>query len=162
MRCPMLLAAGLLTAMALPSAATAAPLGDSTACNGDTPAILVRVTGFKEPRGLLRFALYDSAGWLKKGASLKKVKVPVSGRSMDVCIAVPRPGAYGVAVHHDIDSDKAKDRTDGAGFSGNPSLSLVGRPGFTGSRVQVAGTVVPIAVRLQYLRGLSIGPLRNG
>lgn len=155
----MMLGAAVLPLAAAPAQAM---VGDVEACVGGGPAIKVRVFGFKQQRGNLRFALYEQGGWLKKGGSVKKMRVPVTAAAMDVCIAVPKPGAYGVAVHHDIDGDKEKDRSEGAGFSRNPKLSLLGRPSFAGSRIEVRAGVQPIAIQMLYLRGLTIGPARNG
>ncbi|WP_300972836.1 DUF2141 domain-containing protein [Sphingomonas sp. LHG3406-1] len=151
----------MLGSAALPATAASAMAGDVQACAAGGPAIKVRVSGFKQQRGNLRFALYDQSGWLRKGGSLKKVRVPVTGSAMDVCIAVPKPGAYGLAVHHDIDADKEQDRSDGAGFSRNPRLSLLGRPKFAGTRIEVGAGVQPISVRMLYLNGLAIGPARS-
>ena len=52
---------------------------------------------------------------------------------MNVCIAVPKPGTYAVAVRHDVDGDNAK-------------------------RDWVGNGVKPVRVILNYKRGLSIGP----
>src|SRR3712207_8878754 len=46
--------------------------------------------------------------------SLRKVRVPVESLDpLNVCIAVPGPGTYAVAVHPGGENDKQKDRTDG-------------------------------------------------
>lgn len=152
----------ILAALALPTSASAAVVGDAASCAAGRPALKVRMSGFKRETGLLRIALYERAGWLRKGASLKKLKVPVTGGTVDVCIAVPGPGDYGLAVHHDIASDKKKDRSDGAGFSRNPQLSLMGRPSFSATGVAVGNGVRPIEIEMRYLHGLSIGPARRG
>lgn len=161
MRFALLAPALPLFLLTLTAPADAAMVGDVAACSAGAPALKVRLSGFKQVKGQVRVALYQQGGWLKKGGSLKKIRVPVTAPAMDVCIAVPQAGAYAVAIHHDLDSDKQKDRSDGAGFSNNPRLSLFGRPGFAGSRVQVAGGVRPIAIQLMYLNGLSIGPARG-
>lgn len=151
-----------LAALAMPTSVGAAVVGDSASCAAGRPALKVRVSGFKREAGLLRIALYERGGWLRKGASLKKLKVPVTGGTVDVCIAVPGPGDYGLAVHHDIAGDKKRDRGDGAGFSRNPQLSLMGRPSFAATGIAVGDGVRPIGIELRYLNGLSIGPARRG
>jgi uncharacterized protein (DUF2141 family) len=159
---PLALALLPLATLALPAPAGAVMVGDVAACEAGRPAIKVRVTGFKQQKGQLRFALYGAGGWLKKGGSLKKLRVPVTAPAMDVCVAVPQPGSYAVAIHHDLDADKERDRSDGAGFSRNPRLSLLGKPSFASSSVQVGEGVRPLGVQLMYLRGLTIGPARGG
>ena len=47
-------------------------------------------------------------------------KVPVTGKAMDICLPVPAPGRYAVAVHHDLNTNGERDRHDGGGYSRNP------------------------------------------
>jgi len=161
MRPAFLFLAAPLSLLALSAPAGAAVVGDVAACAEGAPALRVHLAGFREAKGQVRIAVYRQSGWLQKGGSLRKMRVPVTGPAMDVCVAVPGAGAYAVAVHHDVDADKEKDRTDGAGFSRNPRLSLLGRPSFVGSAVQVGNSVRPVAIQLMYLRGLTIGPARG-
>lgn len=158
----LLLIAPLLAAAAAP--APAAVLGsDAGACLSGKPSMLVRVSGFKQPGGTVNVALYAAQGYLAKGGKLSKVVVPVRSRApMDICIAVPRPGEYAVAVHHDINGNGDKDASDGGGYSGNPRLSITHlRPSFGRTAVQVGHAPRQVTVLLQYRRGLSIGPV-NG
>jgi uncharacterized protein (DUF2141 family) len=80
---------------------------------------------------------------------------------MNICVAVPGPGRYAVAVRHDVDGDNAKgDWTDGGGFSNNPSISLFHlKPSYQQTAVAVGNGVRPVNVLLNYRRGLSIGPV---
>jgi len=150
-----------LALLVAPAAASSAVVGDVAACSIGHPALKVRVSGFKRVAGQLRFTLYDRAGWLRKGASLKKLRVPVTGSAVEVCVAVPGPGTYGLALHHDLNADKQRDRSDGAGFSRNPRLSLMSRPSFASAEVSVGPSVHPIAIELRYLHGLTVGPARG-
>ncbi len=152
----------IVAALALPAPAGAAVVGDAASCAAGRPSLKVRVSGFQREAGLLRIALYERGGWLKKGGSLKKLKVPVTSGSLDVCVSVPGPGTYALAVHHDIAGDKKRDRSDGAGASRNPHLSLMSRPSFTATGVAVGDGVRPIEIELRYLHGLSFGPARRG
>ena len=43
---------------------------------------------------------------------------------MDICLPVPAPGRYAVAVHHDLNTNGERDRQDGGGYSRNPKVSL--------------------------------------
>jgi uncharacterized protein (DUF2141 family) len=155
-----------VVAAAASSAPAAAMYGDAAACaRGDT-AVLVRVEGFKEREGTLRVQIYGSnpADFLAKGKKLRRVDVPVarSGR-MDVCVALPAPGAYAVAVRHDLDGNGKSNWSDGGGFSRNPNISLFHlKPSYKDVVIQVGRNVRPVDVTLQYRKGLSIGPVREG
>jgi len=157
----------LLIAPLLAAAATSAPAAvmgsDAGACLTGKPSMLVHVSGIKQPGGTVKVALYAAQGYLAKGGKLGKVVVPVRSRApMDICIAVPRPGEYAVAVHHDINGNGDKDASDGGGYSGNPRLSITHlRPSFGRTAVQVGRAPRQVTVLLQYRRGLSIGPVNS-
>ena len=156
----LLLIAPLLAATASP--APAAIIGsDAGACLSGKPSMVVRVSGFKRPGGTVKVALYAARGYLAKGGKLGKVVVPVRTTApLDICIAVPGPGEYAVAVHHDINDNGSKDGSDGGGYSGNPRLSIMNlRPSFGKTAVQVGHAPRDVSVLLQYRRGLSIGPV---
>jgi uncharacterized protein (DUF2141 family) len=107
--------------------------------------------------------LYASQGYLKKHGKLRKVEVPVrSDNAMDVCIAVPRPGRYAIAVHHDLNGNDKKDRSDGGGYSRNPSVSVFNlKPGFNSTGFDVGNGPARVSVQLLYVRGVTIGPART-
>ncbi len=142
----------------LPASATAAMVGDVAACAARQSAILVRVSGFKEVRGTVRVRLYEESGWLKRGRSLSRIRAPVTGSSLEICVKVPAAGRYAVALHHDLNGNRDRDQSDGAGFSRNPRLSLAGRPSFASTSVMVGRGVTPVGIQMMYLRGLTIGP----
>lgn len=156
-------------ALALPlalsgTAADAAVVGsDAAACQAGKPSVQVRVSGFKRAGGTVRVVLYDRDGWLKKGGSLRKVRVPVkSGGPVDVCIAVPKPGQYAVAVHHDLNGNRDKDLSDGGGFSRNPKIGLLSnRPKYAQTWFEVGAGPKVVPVTLMYLNGLRVGPVRG-
>ena len=149
-----------VTGTAAPAQAAIGP--DAPACSAGRPSLLVSVNGFLQRSGRLRVQIYDSPKtFLAKGAKLRRIDLPVtSGGAMNVCIAVPKPGTYAVAVRHDVDGDNAKgDWGDGGGFSNNPSLSLLRlKPSYQQTAVAVGNGVKPVRVILNYKRGLSIGP----
>ena len=155
------LAGAVALAVASPSASAAAG-ADAAACVPGKPSLLVRVSGLKKASGTLKLALYgsDQSLFLKKEGRLRRVKVPVSGTGpVDVCIAVPRPGRYAVAVHHDLNANGDKDRHDGGGYSNNPRVSLASmKPSFAKAAVSVGQSPAKVTVRLLYIRGLSVGP----
>ncbi len=161
---PMLGAAGLVLA-ALPASAEAALGPDAAACRAGSnqPAVLVNVTGFKSRAGRVRVQIYNGSNFLMKGKRVRRIDLPVTGVSMPICVAVPGPGTYAVAVRHDVDGDnKSGDWGDGGGFSRNPKISLLDlKPSFSEVAVPVGRGPRTVQVVLNYRRGLSIGPVRS-
>jgi uncharacterized protein (DUF2141 family) len=151
-----------LSALMLAGPAAAAPAGEAAACARGDSAVLVRVAGLKAPRGMLRVQIYGSnpADFLAKGKKLKRVDVPVSAGRMEVCVDLPGPGNYAVAVRHDADGNGKSGWNDGGGFSRNPKISLVNlKPSYNDVVIQVGRSVRAVDVILNYRRGLSIGPV---
>lgn len=147
--------AAVVIAVALPSPAYAAP-----GCAPGKPSVLVHVAGFKKPAGKVKVSLYgsDSSRWLEKGGRVSKVKVPVTGKAMDICMPVPAPGRYAVAVHHDLNRNGERDRHDGGGYSRNPKVSLLNpKPAFSKAAFTVGNGPARVGVNLLYLKGLSVG-----
>lgn len=160
-------AAALALAIAAPASAQAALGPDAAACRagGSAPALLVDVSGFKARSGELRVQLYGSnpADFLAKGKKLRRIDVPVTQSGpMRVCVAVPGPGTYAVAVRHDLDGNGKSGWSDGGGFSRNPEISLFHlRPKLGEVAINVGNGVKPIEVVLNYRQGVSIGPVAN-
>ena len=158
------LAKACLLALALApfSAAAQPPLGrDADVCRAGRPSILVNVIGFNHRTGNIRVALYGEEGFLQHGQTLRKVNLPVAPSGpMRICIAVPHPGRYAVALRHDVNGDNAsRDWNDGGGFSRNPHISLLHlRPSFDDVAVTVGNGVLGVNVVLLYRYGLSIHP----
>ncbi|MBA3730551.1 MAG: DUF2141 domain-containing protein [Sphingomonas sp.] len=155
--------AGCTLALGVAVPSGAAVVGsDAATCAAGKPSLVVRVSGLKQASGTVKLALYgsDQAGYLKKQGRLRRIKVPVRGSGpLDVCIAVPRPGRYAVAVHHDLNANGDRDRHDGGGYSNNPKVSVANlKPPFAQTAVAVGRTPTRIDVRLLYVRGLRIGP----
>ena len=139
------------------------PLGvDAAACRAGQPSILVNVQGFSRRTGNVRVALYGNPStFLDRGATMRKINLPVTpGGPMRICVAVPHPGRYAIAVRHDVDGDNARgDWSDGGGFSRNPRISLLRlRPSFDAVAVNVGTGVLGVNVVLNYRYGLSIRP----
>ena len=152
--------------LSIGGAVSAAPIGsDAVACESGKPSIEVVVSGFKQASGTLKVTLYDGdpARYLVHNGKLRNVVVPVrSGGPMDVCIAVPAPGLYAVAVFHDVSGDNQKDRGDGGGYSRNPKLSIFNlKPAFRQTGFRVGNGPVRTSITLLYARGLSIGPVKS-
>jgi uncharacterized protein (DUF2141 family) len=163
-----LLPAALAAAAALVASITpvnAQVLGPEAAiCSGGhAPAVLVHVDGFKSRTGNLRVQIYGSnpEDFLVKGRKLKRIDLPVTRSGpMDVCVALPAPGNYAVAVRHDIDGSGSSNWNDGGGFSRNPSLSLLSlKPRYKDVVIAVGPAPKTIEVVLNYRQGLSIKPI---
>jgi uncharacterized protein (DUF2141 family) len=159
-------AAAAALALGLQAAPAAAALGpDAAACSpgANRPAVLVNVNGFKSRSGRVRVQIYNSSNFLIKGQRVRRIDLPVTASLMPICVALPGPGTYAVAVRHDVDGDNAKrDWDDGGGFSRNPKVTLVDlKPSFSEVAVPVGNDVRAVSVTLNYRRGLSIGPIRS-
>ncbi|MBV8686642.1 MAG: DUF2141 domain-containing protein [Alphaproteobacteria bacterium] len=156
----LIVAAGLAFATSATSAQAA--YGDAAACSANSrrPAMLVNVSGFKARSGSVRVQIYTSQNFLVKGQRVTRVDVPVVASTMPICVALPAPGTYAVAVRHDVNgNNKSGDWSDGGGFSRNPSLSLLHlKPSFGQVAVPVGNAPRAVSVVLNYRSGLSIGP----
>lgn len=163
MKLPLILLSASLT---LSTPAGAAPLGpDAARCKTGGPALLVSLRGLKSRVGLVRVWLFGSnpSDFLKKGRKMHRVELPATATAMDVCLAVPGPGRYAVAVRHDTNADRDSDFGDGGGFSRNPKISLVNlRPSYKDVAFNVGPGVHRVPVVMQYRHGLSVGPVRQG
>ena len=156
-----------LGAVAVAGAALADPRetrpGDQTCAKGGAPAVLVHVTGLKNGAGKVRVQAYGpgAADYLKKGEWAARVDVPLGGRrSVDVCLPLPAAGQYSLAVRHDANANKKSDWNDGAGFSRNPRLSLLGgRPSFGQTAVAVPRGPARVHVVMNYRSGMSVRPV---
>ncbi|MFN3945062.1 MAG: DUF2141 domain-containing protein [Allosphingosinicella sp.] len=157
--------AGAAALAAAAPAAAQAPIGpDAAACRGGGPAILVNVRGFKNATGTVRVQLHgdNAATWLERGKYMKRIELPVPANGvMPVCVRVPGPGRYAIAVRHDMDGDGKMTANDGGGFSRNPRLSVSSlRPRYQDVSFQVGEGVQSIDVVMNYRYGLTIRPVR--
>lgn len=141
-------------------------IGDVGHCDGGKAALLVRVSGFKTRQGELRLDLYDGNPnkWLVGGQKVHKVHmhpIPQSG-PVDICVKLPGPGTYAFGLQHDVNRDYEITRVDGGAFSNNAKISLLNRkPKHSSAAFTVGNGTKRVGIRLLYLRGLSIGPVKN-
>lgn len=134
---------------------------DADACRSGEPSVLVNVSGFKNGKGRVRVQLYGDkpADFLAKGKKLRRVDLPVNGsRSMAICVAVPEPGRYAIAVRHDANGSGSTDWNDGGGFSRNPPIKLLRQPQHSEVVFSVGRGVTTINITLLYRQGLSVRP----
>lgn len=122
------------------------------------PAVLVDVRGFASATGNVRLQSYPATrdAWLTKGAWLHRVEVAAkpSNGVMRICLPVPEPGKYGIAVRHDRDGNGKTDLArDGGGFSNNPSISIfnLGKPAVEKAAFQAGPGVTRITINLRYM-----------
>jgi uncharacterized protein (DUF2141 family) len=154
---------GTVLSLAAPSGATVLGPDPAACAGGSGAAALVRVEGFKQRSGNLRVQAYqaDPGVFLVKGKWLARVDVPVTPRGrMEICVPLPAPGEYAIAVRHDVDGSGSSGWSDGGGFSRNPKLSLLKlKPEVDKVAVAVTRPGTPVDVTLNYRQGLSIGPV---
>ena len=164
-----LFGAAAALAIAPVSVAGAAVLGpDSAKCgSGSGPAVLVKVSGLKSRVGKLRVRTFSGAkpsAWFNKKMALKRVEVDIpDGGPIEICMPVPSAGGYVVDLRHDLNNNGDTDKSDGAGASGNPTISMfdffLGRkPPASKVVVQVGEGVVAISVVMKYIQGGSFKP----
>jgi uncharacterized protein (DUF2141 family) len=162
------LCASGLVAPSLAAAAIVGPHASDCGTGSEKPAMLVRVLGLKSRTGIVRVQSYggDPAHYFDKGTYIERVDAPVSASGpIEVCMIVPRSGSYAISVRHDVDGSGKAGMSDGGGFSGNPSVSLMDvvfkrRPSPVQVEVKVAGvTRVPIV--LNYIQGGSVKPIAS-
>lgn len=161
----------ILSALAA-SGARAAVLGpDAAVCVAGTgPAILVRVEGLKDRVGPVRVRTFggDPSTYFNKKKALKRLELaaPASG-PVEICMAVPGPGTYAVDVRHDVNRDGKTNKTDGAGASGNPNISMFDvifgrKPAASKVAIEVGTTVVAVNIRVKYFQGGSLKSFEQG
>ena len=152
-------------AFALPAPAAAQLGADAGVCRSGGNAVLVTVDGFRARTGNIRVAIYgsDPRRFLARGQTLRKINVPVTGAGpMRICVALPGPGRYAVAVRHDVNGNGRSDWSDGGGFSRNPRVTLTNlRPNYNNVAINVGRGVTSLSVVLNYRFGLSIRPGRT-
>lgn len=130
-----------------------------SACLGDpTEAKLhVLVEGVRSAQGVMTLTLYgsDPAKFLKHNGELKVWRQDARAPVTDMCLYLPAPGTYAVAIYHD--TKRVYRFTQGAfgiptqdfGFSRNPRLFL-GPPSLNATKFQAEEGETTIHVRLKY------------
>lgn len=160
-------AVGLAIIAVAPGAASAAIGPFAATCNSGASSIIARVNGFKARSGTVRVQLYESnrATFLEKRKWLRRVDVRATpSGAMDICVPVPRQGTYAISVRHDLNGNGKSDRPDGAGFSGNPKLSITDllfkrKPSLARVSFAVNGVPRVVPVVLNYAQGLQFKPI---
>lgn len=125
---------------------------------GKGPAVRVTVSGLKSSSGNLFARVYpaNSGDWLKSKRYVMRVDAAPQQGSMTVCIPLPAPGDYAIAIQHDANGNRQTDfSTDGAGMSNNPKigkfLGIPRPPSVDKTRFTAGEGVTRMAITIQYL-----------
>jgi uncharacterized protein (DUF2141 family) len=142
--------------LAIASASSAAAQAD---CTGPPSAVRLQVIveQVRSAAGLIAVTLYadDSRRFLAHHGSLYVGRVPARAGTTRVCIYLPTPGTYALAVYHDADGNRSFNRNligmpaEGYGFSNNAPATF-GLPSFGRVRITVPRTGMGTSVRLHY------------
>jgi uncharacterized protein (DUF2141 family) len=147
-------AAALIVALAVAPVAASA----QTPCQGEPgPTRLhVIVEGVRDLGGLMAATLYgdDPIHFLRSRGELRVWFDPAQGPTMDMCVYLPGPGVYAVAVYHDANANHHFDRgllrpVEGYGFTRNPRL-LIGPPSLDAVAFEAGEGETTVHVRLRY------------
>jgi uncharacterized protein (DUF2141 family) len=157
MRRFLIVALGLLAGASATAPATAEPAqGDCTGHPSGT-RLYVNVQGLRSDKGLVAVTLYadDKSKFLVRHGSLYVGRVAAQSPNTRVCIFVPNPGIYALAVYHDEDSSRKFNRNalgmpvEGFGFSNNPP-TFFGLPNFGKVRLNVVGNGTSTTIKMRY------------
>ena len=144
-----------IAAMALPIAAHAQ--ADCQGPKSDT-SIEVTVSGLRESKGQVAVTLYadDSSRFLVKRGSMYSGRVTAVAPVTKMCLYVPKPGVYALAVYHDANANQKFDRggliglpIEAYGFSNNPP-TFVSLPSFRSVRLDIARSGMVTSIKLKY------------
>ena len=151
-----------LSSLTLPLALLAAPAVPAAAQEGCTgkpsdTRLFVNVSNVRNAAGLIAVTLYadDRSKFLAKRGSLYVGRVPAVAGTTRVCIHLPKPGTYAIAVYHDEDANRKLNRrgigtpAEGYGFSNN-APALFGLPNFRSVRFGAPRTNLSTSIKLRY------------
>ena len=156
-------AAAALTATAL----AATLMGGSTAASAAGPNcagpvsdtwINVTIDGVRNGNGLMAVTLYadEPRKFLVKKGSMYVGRVDATAPETRMCLYVPKPGVYALAVYHDEDASRNIKRSgvlglpeEGFGFSNNPP-TIASIPSFRSVRLNISTPGLPPLTHLNY------------
>ena len=147
----------LALAVALLLAAPAPLLAQGCTGRPSATRLVVAISNVRAAQGLIAVTLYadDSSRFLARRGSLYVGRVQARAPVTRMCIYVPAPGVYGLAVYHDADANRRFNRNaiglpaEGYGFSNN-APTLFGLPSFRSVRLTVPSDGFQTGVRLRY------------
>ncbi len=126
------------------------------ACEG-TPSgnrLTIVVDGVTSAKGQMTGTLYpdDKSKFLVAGGSLKVWRVPVATPFTTMCIWLPAPGTYAIAIYQDLNNDGKFDvgslgPKEPYGFSNNPRI-LFSKPSYDKVKFLATAAETTLHVRL--------------
>ena len=153
-----LLVAALAAAPFLAMAPGAARAQDQGECQGEPSDAKLRVVveGVRNAKGEMTATLYgaDPARFLKSKGELKVWRDPTHPPEQTLCVWLPGPGTYAVALYQDSKGNHHFDHgafgpTEAYGFSRNPRL-FFGPPSLGQTMFKAAEGETTVRVRLRY------------
>ena len=119
-------------------------------------AVKVQISGIESATGTIRVQSYRGTkeDWLEKGRWINRIELPAKKGSMTVCMPLPGPGTYGIAVRHDANGNGKTDISqDGGGMSNNPSINIfnLGKPSYKKTQFVVGDSVTSIGITMRYM-----------
>jgi uncharacterized protein (DUF2141 family) len=139
---------------------SAAPALAQTCQGAPTPTRLdIVVDGVRSERGLMTATVYPptSGAFLKAKGEIAVWRVPAKAPATQMCVFLPAPGAYAVAIYDDLNGNLRFDHSAIAplepyGFSNDPRLFL-GPPSASAARFTAGPGATTIHIRLRYPAG---------
>jgi uncharacterized protein (DUF2141 family) len=131
------------------------------ACGGQPSGTKLKVVidGVRGDQGLMTVTLYspDNGKFLREKGEIAVLRAPSQAPSTDMCLWLPGPGPYAVAVYDDLNENHRFDHTlvaplEPYGFSNNPRL-LFGPPSAGAAKIDVAEGETTIHIQLRYPPG---------
>lgn len=145
-------------ALALAALTLAAAPAFASTCEG-TPSnakLSFTVENIHSAQGQMTASLYraDPTIWLKADGALKVWRVAVHQPTTSMCIWLPGPGEYALAVYQDLDGNGKFDHPrlgaiEPFGFSRNPFI-LFGAPGLSSTRFTAGEGETVLHIKLNY------------
>ena len=133
---------------------------DLSLCSpGKGPAVRIAVSRLKSSAGNLFVRAYPakSSDWLESKRYVMRIDAAPRQGSMTVCVPLPAPGDYAIAVQHDVNGNRKTDFSlDGAGMSNNPGIKKIlglipQAPPLEKVRFTAGPGVTRMTVSMQYL-----------
>lgn len=129
-------------------------------CAGPASDTWVNVTidGVRNGNGLMAVTLYadEPRKFLVKKGSMYVGRVDATAPETKMCLFVPKPGVYVLAVYHDEDASRNIKRSgvlglpeEGFGFSNNPP-TIASIPSFRSVRLNIAKSGLSTRIHLKY------------
>ena len=131
---------------------------NAAACPETSPVqLLVHVNGVRSAAGNVTVVLYGDkpADFLARGKRLDRKRVPARVGTVALCLALPKPGTYAIALYHDEDGDRRLGRnfvglpTEGYGFSRDAPTAL-GLPAFDNVVFSAPPGVTTLEITMRY------------